>query len=204
MVRRGKYIVFEGIGASGKDTQAAMAEGFLKSLGLKVLMTREHTRDTPPGELIEDIIKKRKDQIEPVALQLLYICDRRNHDMEVVRPALDEYDFVIGNRSYPTTVAYSPDGWREFILKTNQSLVTRPDVVFIIDTTPEESIKRMDNRGGHDIFDTLETMRRCREGYRWYYQKSGDNCVLIDGNGTREEVFEQVKKELNNRNLLEK
>ena len=101
-------------------------------------------------------------------------------------------------------MAYSPDGWREFILKTNQSLVTRPDVVFIIDTTPEESIKRMDNRGGHDIFDTLETMRRCREGYRWYYQKSGDNCVLIDGNGTREEVIEQVKKELNNRNLLEK
>jgi len=114
--RKGKFIVIEGIGGSGKDTQARMLARWLKSKGVKVVLTREHTRNTSPGRLIEAIIKKRKAKIDPLALQLLYTCDRRNHDMAVIRPALVLGDIVVGNRSYATSVAYSPKEWRKIIL----------------------------------------------------------------------------------------
>jgi len=149
--KKGLYIVFEGIGASGKDTQTKMAYEYLHKMGVDVLSTREHTRDTPPGELIEEIIKGKKSRIEPLALQLLYTCDRRNHDMAIIRPALSEGKIVLGNRSYATTVAYCPKDWREFILKTNKKIATHPDIVFVIDTKPEVSADRMKKRGDPDI-----------------------------------------------------
>ena len=196
MVRKGKFIVIEGIGGSGKDTQARMLTKYLKSNGEKVLLTREHTRNTSPGRLIEAIIKKRKAKIEPLALQLLYTCDRRNHDMAVIRPALELGNTVIGNRSYATTVAYCPQEWRKIILDINQSVVTRPDLVVIIDTPPEICNERMEIRGGADIFDRLKQARLCRQGYVWYCKNSGDKCVFVDGSGTKEEVFDRVRGQL--------
>lgn len=67
----------------------------------------------------------------------------------------------------------------------------------MIDTKPEVSADRMKKRGDPDIFDRMGTMKRCRGGYLWYAKNSGDKCVLIEGNGTVEEVFERIKKRLN-------
>lgn len=201
-MNRGKFIVIDGIGASGKDTQVGLLENYLKENGKDVFVTREHTRDTPPGILIEKIIKKQEEQIEPQALQLLYICDRRNHFKKVIEPALEKGKLVIGNRYYPVNVAYSGEEWREKFLKINQMVVGKPDLVLIIDLPPEIAIERMDKRGDGDIFDKLETMKKCREGFVWYLKNSGDDGVLVDGTGTKEEVFERVIDEIKKRRFL--
>jgi len=201
-MNKGKFIVIDGIGASGKDTQVELLGNYLEEIGKDVLVTREHTRDTPPGILIERIIKKQEEQIEAQALQLLYISDRRNHFKKVIEPALEEGKFVIGNRYYPVNVAYSGEEWREKFLKINQMVVARPDLVLIIDLPPEIAIKRMNKRGDGDIFDKLETMKRCRKGFVWYSKNSGDDCVLIDGVGSRKEVFERIINEIKKRRIL--
>lgn len=202
MNNKGKFIVIDGIGASGKDTQVELLEKYLRENNIDVLVTREHTRNTPPGILIERIIKKQEDQIDPQALQLLYISDRRNHFVSVIEPELDKGKMVIGNRYYPVNVAYSGEEWRKKFLDINQMVVGRPDLVLIIDIEPEVAIERMDKRGDHDIFDKLDVMKKCREGYYWYAKNSGDDCVLIDGNGTREEVFNRVLREIKERGML--
>ena len=107
MKTKGKFVVIDGIGASGKDTQVELLEKYLGENKIDFLITREHTRDTPTGVLIEKIIKKQEAQIDPQALQLLFISDRRNHFKKVIEPALDEGKLVIGNRYYPVNVAYS-------------------------------------------------------------------------------------------------
>ncbi len=201
-MNKGKFVVIEGIGASGKDTQVELLEKYLKDNGIDVLVTREHTRDTPPGVLIEKIIKKQEEQIDLQALQLLYICDRRNHYINVIEPELLKGKVVIGNRYYPVNVAYSGEEWRKKFLDINQMVVGRPDLVLIIDVEPEVAIERMNKRGDHDIFDRLDIMKRCRDGYKWYFKNSGDNCVLIDGNGTREEVFDRILKEVKKEKIL--
>jgi len=201
-MNKGKFIVIDGIGSSGKDTQVELLENYLKKTGKDVFVTREHTRDTPPGILIEKIIKKQEDQIEAQALQLLYICDRRNHYINVIEPELLKGKIVVGNRYYPVNVAYSGEEWREKFLKINQMVVEKPDLVLIIDTPPEVAIERMNKRGDGDIFDKLETMKKCREGFLWYLKNSGDDCVLVDGMGTKEEVFERIISEIEKRSLI--
>jgi dTMP kinase len=189
---KGKFVVIDGIGACGKDTQVEMLEKYLRDKEIEVLATREHTRDTPTGILLEKIIKKQEDQIDPQALQLLFISDRRNHFVNVIEPALKEGKLVIGNRYYPVNVAFSREEWREKFLKINQMVVDKPDLVIIIDVPSEVAIERMNKRGDPDIFDKLEIMERNRDGYRWYMKNSGDKCVWIDGTGTREEVLNSV------------
>lgn len=199
---RGKFVVFEGIGASGKDTQVELFEQYLKEKKVKVLITREHTRDTPTGILIEKILKKQEKQINPEALQLLFISDRRNHFATVIEPALNEGKLVVGNRYYPVNVAYSTVEWRQKFLKINKMVVKKPDLVIIIDTPPKVAIERMNIRGDHDIFDQLETMEKYQEGYLWYAKNSGDKCVLVDGTGTKEEVFDRILVEINKLNII--
>lgn len=199
---KGKFIVFEGIGASGKDTQVELLENYLNNNEIDVLVTREHTRDTPTGILIEKIIKKQEEQIDPQALQLLFISDRRNHFKKIIEPALESGKLVISNRYYAVNVAYSVDEWRDKFLKINQMVVNRPDLVIIIDTPPEVALERMNKRGDADIFDELGTMRKCREGYIWYTKTSGDECVLVDGVGTKEEVFNRILNDLKKRRII--
>lgn len=199
---KGKFIVFEGIGASGKDTQVELFEKYLKNKKVDILVTREHTRDTPTGVLIERIIKRQEDQIDPQALQLLFISDRRNHFTKVIEPALNEGKLVVSNRYYAVNVAYLDQEWRQKFLKINQMVVGKPDLVIIIDTSPKVAIERMDKRGDHDIFDQLEKMEKCREGYLWYAKNSGDNCVLINGDGIKEDVFDRILMEINKLNII--
>ena len=201
-MNKGKFVVIEGIGASGKDTQVELLGRYLKEKKVKVLVTREHTRDTPTGILIEKILKKQEEQINPEALQLLFISDRRNHFTKVIEPALNEGKLVIGNRFYAVNVAYSAEEWREKFLRINQMVVKRPDLVIIIDIPPKVAIERMNKRGDHDIFDKLETMQQCREGYLWYAKNSGDKCILVDGSGTREEVFGRILEEINKLKII--
>jgi dTMP kinase len=202
MKKKGKFIVIEGIGGCGKDTQVVLLGKYLDKLKKDFLITREHTRDTPPGALIERIIKKKEDQIEALALQLLYVCDRRNHFINVIKSALDKGKIVVGNRYYPTTVAYTPQKWKKVVLKLNQSIVDRPDLVIVIDTDPEVAVSRVDGRGDADIFDWAESLKRCRKGYQWYAKNSGDKVVFIDGNGTKTEVFEKILREIKKRKII--
>lgn len=200
--KKGKFIVIEGIGASGKDSQIKLLAQYLKTKKINSLITREHTRDTPAGILIEKILKKQEDQIDPQALQLLFISDRRNHYIKVIKPAIDKGKLVVENRYYSSNVAYSDDKWRKKFLDINQTLVGRPDLVIIIDISAKEALRRLAKRGDQDIFDKLKTLDKCRRGYLWYAKNSGDKCVLVDGNGTKEEVFNRILMEINKLNII--
>lgn len=201
-VKRGKFIVIEGIGGCGKDTQVALLEKYLKDSKKNFLITREHTRDTPPGAMIERIIKKKEEQIDALALQLLYVCDRRNHYINVIKSALDEGKIVVGNRYYATTVAYCPKEWRRTILDINKKVVGKPDLVLIIDTDPKVAVARVDGRGDADIFDKVKSLKRCRQGYIWYAKNSKDKVILVDGNGNKEEVFKKILREIKKKKII--
>lgn len=200
--RKGELIVVDAIGGAGKDTQLWLLSKYLQDSNQPAMFTREHTRDTPPGILIERIIKKLEDQIDPLALQLLYVCDRRNHWKQVLEPALAQGKLVFCNRYYSTTVAYCPKEHRELILKLNQSVVGRPDLVTIMDIDATVAAGRVARRNDGDIFDVPEILRVCREGYRWYQNNSGDRVSWVDASGTKEEVFDQFLGELRRRKVV--
>ncbi len=194
--KKGKFVVMEGIGGCGKGTMVEMTEKWLKSLGYKVLTTCEHTRDTSLGQLVEDIIKGRSPKIDLVALQLLYVADRANHTAKVIVPALDEYDFVIGDRYEASTISYAPKNMREFFMQVNKGIAIRPDLTMVIDLEPEVAVSRVKSRHDADIFDNIKKLKRCRQNYKWYCQNAEGKCAWIDGSGTKEEVLVRVQKRI--------
>ena len=50
-----RFIVFEGIDASGKETQAKLLASFFINKGHKVLLTHEPIYDKPIGKIIRSI-----------------------------------------------------------------------------------------------------------------------------------------------------
>jgi dTMP kinase len=200
---KGKFIVFEGIGGCGKGTQVELLRKYLvEELGKEVFVTCEHTRDTPTGILIEEILKKIKAPIAPVALQLLFIADRANHTDKTIKPALEKYEYVISDRYQGSAIAYAPRAMRRYICATNLKIIARPDAVVILDLDPREAVNRVESRGDADIFDRVEKLKRCRLGYKWYSKKSGDPCLWIDASGSKEEIFERVVKGLKSKKII--
>jgi len=202
MSERGKFIVFEGIGGCGKGTQVGLTRSWLEGLGKKVLVTCEHTRDTPTGILIERIIKKQEQPIDPLALQLLFVVDRANHTRRVIMPALEEHDVVIGDRYYPSTVAYTEGEMRGMMLGVNRAVSVRPDLVLLIDVDSQLAAERVGLRGDADIFDQKERLENCRRGYEWYAKNSSDEVAWIDGGGAPDEVHARIISEINRRGIL--
>lgn len=202
MSEKGDFIVIEGIGGCGKDTQVMRIADYIRSRGVELLVTREHTRDTPPGRTIERVIKGAEEPMDPLALQLLYVSDRRNHFVQTIGPHLDLGVHVLGNRYYATTVAYCPEERRPLILKLNKDVVPSPALTMIIDTDPEVAVARVGSRGDPDIFDKVENLVKCRKGYEWYAQNSGDEVAWIDGNGTIEQVTQKMLEEISRRKLI--
>jgi dTMP kinase len=202
MKERGKFIVFEGIGGCGKGTQIKLTEEWLQNQGKTVLVTCEHTRDTSPGILIEKIIKKAEEPIDPVALQLMFVADRANHTQRVILPALENFDYILGDRYEASTVAYASKWDRDYFLKVNRRVTFKPDLTLIMELDPKKTMERVRQRGDKDIFDEVEKFRKCREGYQWYFENSEWPCAWIDGSGTKEEVSERIIGEIKRRKII--
>lgn len=201
---KGKLIVFEGVGGSGKGTQINLLRDYLLKNNKTVLVTNEHTRDTGVGNLIENTIKKKSEEMDPTALQVLFVADRINHSQRVILPALEQYDFVLEDRYGGSTISYAPPEQREYFLDLHKTdKILTPNLVIILNTDLAEAAQRIGKRGDADIFNTTEKMRLCLEGYRWYEKHSGHNCVWIDGNGDKKEVSERIKEEIKRRGFLE-
>lgn len=202
-VNQGKFIVFEGIGGCGKGTQIEMLRKHLEDKRKSVLVTCEHTRDTSVGQLIEKTIKRESMEIDPTALQILYVADRVNHTSKVIKPALENNDVVLADRYKGSTISYAPIGERFDFLNMQNGLTLTPDLVIILDLDPMEAAKRIEKRGDADIFDKAERLRVCLEGYEWYSDNTDDPVAWVDGSGTKEEVHERIKYEIKTRKILD-
>lgn len=194
VVERGKFIVFEGIGGCGKGTQIEKLAKYLRDIkGFNnFIVTREHTRNTPIGELIEKTIKGSSEEMDPVALQLAFTTDRRNHTEKVVRPALMAGIMVIGDRYRDSTTAYAPPDWRGYYVDIQRRVTIKPDVTIFIDLSPKECVTRILKRGDPDVFDKEESLRMKREGYLWCMSNTDGNYAQIDGSGSEDEVHARI------------
>ncbi len=110
---KGKFIVFEGLDGSGQSTQAQLLKNYLeKEKNISPVLTKEPTRETPIGVLIRQVIQKEI-SVSPTALQLLFCADRSEHLEKVIKPALENGQWVISDRYFYSTMAFGslPSAW---------------------------------------------------------------------------------------------
>jgi len=103
-VRRGRFIVFEGIDGSGKSEQARRLAAWLTEQQHSVVSTREPT-DGPWGRRYRSWARG---EFEAAPDEVLgwFVSDRREHVASVIRPALAGGDVVVCDRYRDSTRAY--------------------------------------------------------------------------------------------------
>ena len=187
MIAAGLWITFEGGDGSGKTTQAALLEEWLRSRGRTVVRTRE-PGGTEVGVLIRDIVLHHRGDIAPRAEALLYAADRAHHVATHVRPALERGDVVIQDRYLDSSVAYQGAGR---VLDANEirdlSLWATggalPDLTVLLDLDPAAARARLD--ADDKPFDRLEAEKaefheRVRAAYLGLAASEPERFLVLD------------------------
>jgi dTMP kinase len=128
---KARYIVLEGTEGVGKTTQTENLVNYLRDeLGHKVLQTKEPGTVLSPLTMeLRNIMLNAKydDQLTVSSRELISQAIRSIHVEQVIKPALDEYDFIIQDRGILSGLAYG-EGCGNNIEWLNQlaEVVSRP------------------------------------------------------------------------------
>lgn len=184
---RGLWITLEGGDGSGKTTQAALLEQWLKGLGRTVVRTRE-PGGTEVGLLVRDIVLHHRGEVSPRAEALLYAADRAHHVASLVRPAIERGEVVIQDRYLDSSVAYQGAGRvldaaeiRDLSLWAAEGAL--PDVTVLLDLDPLVARGRLD--AADKPFDRLEAEKaefheRVRAAYLRLAEAEPERFLVLD------------------------
>lgn len=202
---RGKFIVLEGLEGAGKSTahQAILAQ--LSELGINdVVLTRE-PGGTPLAEKLRHLIKH--DLEEPISdkAELLMLYAARVQLVEnVIKPALAEGKWVLGDRHDMSSQAYQGGG-RQIDRKILDNLKRtvlgdfEPDLTIYLDIDPAVGLERVRGRGELDRIEqqSLDFFYRTHQRYLELTQNN-DKAVIIDAEQPIEKVTADIKQAVEN------
>ena len=203
---RGKFITFEGGEGAGKSTQASRLAEALAVRGLSVSTTRE-PGGTPFAEAARDLLLNPVTAASsPLAETLLFSAARADHLDQVIRPALAQGTWVICDRFIDSTRVYQgyAGGVASAVIDALEKAVVQtdyPDLTLIIDMDPAESLARAHARRKHNDSETtadsferrgLQFHHVLRDGFRQVAEEHPTRCVLVNGEGSIDDVAERV------------
>lgn len=197
---RGKFITFEGGEGVGKSTQIRRLVARLEAAGRTVTATRE-PGGSPGAEAIRDLVLRgAADRWSPVTETLLMYAARRDHIERVIRPALARGDWVVCDRYADSTRAYQGAAGGvdpELIVAMERHVLeeARPDLTLVFDLDPELGLSRATDRAGAEMrFESKGAAfhTRLRSAFLEIASREPDRCVVIDANGTPDQVETSV------------
>jgi dTMP kinase len=176
-----KIIVFEGIDASGKETQVKMLAHALSQMGYRVATASFPRYDTAIGFLIR---KGLKDEIVMTdeALHMLLEVDKQNFTTEISKYESLGYDFLILDRFTLSNLAFGmAKGLDVEWLKQVQAKIRKADLTFLLDITAETSYKRKSSNYQFKELDKHELDSSLLNKARMAYQILASQLTDIDG-----------------------
>jgi dTMP kinase len=197
------FITFEGIEGSGKTTQLRrLAERIPNSV-----VTKE-PGGTPVADRIRAVLLDPESHLDPIAEMFLFAASRRQNVIEVIRPALERGAVVLCDRFTDATLAYQGFGRLLNLdqLRTLNAWATdslTPHLTLVFDLPEEVGLTRARSRNaaatpheGRFEAEDLRFHRRVREGYRSLAIAEPQRFVIIDANGSIDEVWERMMSAL--------
>lgn len=206
---RGKFITFEGCDGCGKSTQLQKLSEYLSARGVAHIFTREPGGGKISEQIREILLNGKNGEMTDECEALLYAAARVQHLQDRVEPALQEGKLVICDRYIHSSYAYQ--GYArglglDFVKKINAYAEEKymPDLVIFINLSPKDAFAR---KKGADENDRLEQAgfafhQRVYEGYLALAEADKEHIVVVDGKGTKEEIFEQVLAALQEKKCL--
>ncbi|KXL43250.1 hypothetical protein M433DRAFT_131136 [Acidomyces richmondensis BFW] len=202
---RGQLIVLEGLDRSGKSTQTQHLATRLRASGRPVEILRFPDRTTAIGQLINTYLHpthctekmEEGENLEPHAIHLLFTANRWELSPRI-RSLVECGTTVVIDRYYYSgcvyTAAAHPNTMGMDLAWCRQAEVglPRPDVWVYLDIGAEGTMREGFGEERYERVEVQERVRCLYEELRRRGKEEAEDCVVVDGRGTVEEVGERV------------
>ncbi|MDR2866268.1 MAG: dTMP kinase [Methanomassiliicoccaceae archaeon] len=191
-MKKGVFIVFEGIDGSGKSTCMDAVTLELEKM-TTVMKTVEPTRDKT-GLLIRSSM-----EMTPETEALLFTADRAEHTVTIKR-WMAEGNTVLCDRYFASTLAYQSANLHgrsvdmQWLKILNDKVSITPDMTFLFDIDPKTALERVEKRGSKSKFEDLGYLKEVRKNYLNVAKEYG--FIVIDASRSKGEVFTEVMKHI--------
>ncbi len=178
-----KFIVIEGLEGAGKSSAIACIKKCLEEFGKTVICTRE-PGGTPMAEAIRDCVKHDWQETVTEESELLLMYAARVQLLEnVIKPALEQGKWVVGDRHDLSSQAYQGGGRgisaeKMTALRDIALSGFKPDLTLYLDVDAEIGLKRARGRGELDRIELagLSFFQRTRQ--RYLALAEADNSIV--------------------------
>ncbi len=196
---KGLFITLEGPDGSGKTTVSTGICQRLRQQGLDVVYTREPGGIEIAEQIRKVILDPANTAMDDKTEALLYAASRRQHLVEKVIPALQAGKIVVCDRFIDSSLAYQGIGRHlgiEAVMKINEFAIEGcfPDKTIYLDLSPEEGLKRIENRRAKDRLDqeALSFHQQVARGYKQIAALYPQRIVSIDASQSVEKVIDEA------------
>ncbi|MBI3577061.1 dTMP kinase [Candidatus Gottesmanbacteria bacterium] len=141
---KGKFIVFEGISGTGKETQAKLLQEYLTKKGVDATIVYH-----PSIELKKILSAWRKErQIDSMTEAYLLLADRSDHVRRIIKPALASGTWIISLRSWISALVYQGKTKQDQAWITSQFQRFEPvaDMIYYFTIDPSVALSRIRKR----------------------------------------------------------
>ena len=207
-MEKGILISFDGGEACGKTSQIKRLVSYLKEKGIDVVTSKE-PGGTPLGEAVRNILLHSNLEICPRAEALLFNASRVQNVLDVIKPALEQGKVVILDRFYDSTYAYEGYAGNLEVEELRPIIDFAicgavPDLTFLLDIDFDEALRRKNADENLKNLDRFESKgkayhEKVRSGFLQLAKDNSERFCVVDAKKPREEVFEEIKKEIEKR-----
>lgn len=195
----GLFITLEGSEGVGKTSNLEFIKSQLDKAGIDYIVTRE-PGGTLLGETLREILlgEKFKGMSDDAELMLMFAA-RAEHVNKVIKPALQQGQWVLCDRFTDATYAYQGGG-RQLSVERIAQLENwvlgdmRPDITLLLDASVAIGRERAGKRSAPDRFEQEQDafFNRVRNMYLLRAQQEPDRIKIIDASGALETVQQQI------------
>jgi dTMP kinase len=191
------YLAFEGIDGSGKTTLINELSKKLTESNVDFKIVRE-PGGSKLGEGIRELLLSHDYNVEPTSEALLMSASRAQLIQEIVKPAINNGQLVITDRSAYSSVAYQGVGrdlGYQKIYELNDLAIDSfwPEKVILLDIDPKVSLSRQkvaDRIGSGEI----SFFNKVRDGYLQLAEDFSDKFLVLNAEDSQQQNFKKASE----------
>lgn len=194
----GLFIVLEGIDKAGKKTQGELLKKTLEKRGYEVTVVDYPDYTRPIGKIIFKYLHKEfpfpKDSVWQFwALDQIQDIGTIKECKEDPKRIFLAVRFCHSNFAYQSANGIPLESMLEYY---KQFKVPVPDLVILVDISPEESLKRRNTIKNDRYEENLEFLRKVREKYLQLCKENvfAKEWIIVDGKRPLEEVARDIQQ----------
>lgn len=204
-MKKGLFVVFEGIDGSGTSTQASLLRERLLSDEEHAITTSEPS-EGPLGNLIRQAMKGRvrfangKEEFDQ-QMAYLFAADRHDHlhnEIDGVFKFINAGTHVISTRYFFSSLAYHSHDKESFEFVRNlNARFPDPSIVIYLDNPVELSIERMANRAHKDKYENFEKLKEVSQNYEKIFSEYKGELLKLDArldpNSLHQMIYSKIR-----------